>query len=70
MFTMHDYNDSHWHWYHWLLIILAVLIVMGLGYTLINNVKNNDNKSYVRGTEQTIEHPIDSTQNAIQDIVK
>ena len=67
---MDNHNDYHWHWWHWLIIIIVVLVGLGIAYTWINNMKNNNNQSYVRGVEQTIEHPIDSTKNAINNIEK
>lgn len=67
-----DNHDYHWHWWHWLIIIAVVLIGLGIAYTWINNydiVKEND-QSYMRGIEETIEHPIDTTQNAVTDLTK
>lgn len=64
-------NDYHWHWWHWLLIIVVTFIVLGIGYTWIKNydiVRTND-QSYVNGTKQVIEHPIQSTENAINDMI-
>ena len=67
---MECYDDHHWHWYHWLILIAVIFIVLGSGYTWISNMKNNKDQSYVNGIEQTIEHPIDKTQNAVNDVVK
>ena len=65
-----EHNDYHFHWWHWLVIIAVILFGLGIAYTWINNTKNDDSRSYVRGVEQTIEHPIDATQNTINDIEK
>ena len=65
-------NDYHFHWWQAILIVIVVLIVLGTIYTWINNyqlVKRN-NQSYLNGISATIEHPIDATQNAINDIEK
>lgn len=67
---MECYDNHHWHWYHWLILIAVIFIVLGSGYTWISNMKNNKDQSYVNGIEQTIEHPIDKTQNAVNDVVK
>jgi len=70
---MDNFHDDHrWHWWHWLIVIMVTLICLGIGYTLINNyelVKRND-QSYVNGVEETIEHPINTTENAVNDIVR
>ncbi len=67
-----EHNDHCWHWWHWLIVIAVVFIVLGIGYTWINNheIIREDNQSYVNGTEKVIEHPIDETKNAINDVTK
>ena len=67
---MESYSNYHWHWWHWLVIIIVVIIALGVGYTLINNyeVVKRDNQSFTNGTQQVVEHPIDTTQNAVNDI--
>lgn len=67
---MDNYNDYHWHWWHWVILIGVIFVVLGLGYTWISNMKNNKHQSYINGVEQTIEHPIDKTENAVNDITK
>lgn len=67
---MEHYDGQHWHWWHWLIIIAVVFIVMGIAYTFIGNISNNRHQSYVRGVEETIEHPIDKTENVVKDIGK
>lgn len=67
---MDNHNDYHWHWWHWVILIAVIFVCLGLGYTWISNMKNNKNQSYINGIEQTIEHPIDSTKNAINNIEK
>lgn len=67
---MEYYDEHHWHWWHWLILIAVIFIVLGIGYTWISNMKNDKDQSYVNGIEQTIEHPIDKTQNAVNDVVK
>ena len=67
-----EHNDYHFHCWQAILIVIVVLIVLGTVYTWINNyqlVKRN-NQSYLNGISATIEHPIDATQNAINDIEK
>jgi len=66
------YDDHRWHWWHWLILVLAILAGLGLAYTWINNydIVKKDNQSYVNGIETTIEHPINTTENAVNDIVK
>lgn len=64
------HNDFHFRWWHWLIIIVVIFIVVGIAVTLMNNyeiVKKND-QSYVHGIEETIEHPIDTTENVVNDI--
>lgn len=65
-------HDYHFHWWQAILIVIVVLVVLGTIYTWINNyqlVKRN-NQGYLNGISATIEHPIDATQNAINDIEK
>lgn len=67
-----EHNDYHFHWWQAILIVIVVLTVLGTIYTWINNyqlVKRN-NQSYLNGIGATIEHPIDATQNVINDIEK
>ena len=63
-------NDYHWHWWHWLILIAVIILCLGVGYTWINNYKivKRDNQSISSGTQQVIEHPIDLTKNAVNDI--
>ena len=66
---MRNDNDSyHFHWWHWLIIIAVIFIVLGIAFTWISNMKHNNNQSYINGVEQTIEHPVDKTENAVKDI--
>lgn len=67
---MEHYDNNHWNWWQWVIVIAIVVIVLGIVYTWIGNMKNDRNQSYVRGVEQTIEHPIDKTQEAINDVVQ
>ena len=63
-------NDYHFHWWQAILIVIVVLIVLGTIYTWINNyqlVKRN-NQGYLNGISATIEHPIDATENAVNNI--
>ncbi|MBQ2885038.1 MAG: hypothetical protein IJE43_14925 [Alphaproteobacteria bacterium] len=65
-----EHRDFHWHWWHWLLIILAIMLTVGVTYTLVNNyeIVKKDDKGFVRGIEQTVEHPIDTTKNTVKDL--
>lgn len=63
------YDDHRWHWWHWLILVLTILVGLGIAYTWINNNNNKPHQSYVNGIETTIEHPINTTENAINDIV-
>lgn len=67
-----EHNDFHFHWWHWLIIVAVIFIGTGIVYTWMNNyeIVKRDDQSYTRGIEQTIEHPIDATRNAINDIEK
>ena len=67
---MEHYDDHHWHWWHWLIIIVVVFLALGIGYTLIQNyeiVKKND-QSYVNGVERAVEHPINTTENVVNNL--
>ena len=63
-------NDYHWRWWHWLILIAVIVLCLGVGYTWINNYKivKRGNQSISNGTQQVIEHPIDSTKNAVNDM--
>ena len=63
-------NDFHWRWWHWVLLIAVIVFVLGLGYSWINNYKivKRDDLGAIDSTKQVIEHPIQSTENAIRDI--
>lgn len=65
-----EHRDFHWHWWHWLLIILAIMLTIGVTYTLVNNyeIVKKDDKGYMQGIEQTVEHPIDTTKNTVKDL--
>lgn len=67
---MEHYDDHHWHWWHWVFIIIIVLICLGISYTLIRNyeIVKVHNKSYVNGVEKTIEHPINATENVVNNL--
>lgn len=63
-------HDYHFHWWQAILIVIVVLVVLGTIYTWINNyqlVKRN-NQGYLNGISATIEHPIDATENAVNNI--
>lgn len=63
-------HDYHFHWWQAILIVIVVLIVLGVIYTWINNyqlVKRN-NQGYLNGISATIEHPINATENAVNNI--
>lgn len=65
-----EHNDNHWHWWHWVLLVIVILIGLGIAYTWISNVTNHKNQSYLNGVQQTIEHPIHKTENAVTDITQ
>lgn len=66
---MENYNH-HWHWWHWLVIVIVIVIALGISYTLITNyeITKKNNESVVNKTEQVIDHPIDTTKEAANDI--
>lgn len=69
---MNDFNDHHWRWWHWVLMIVAIFLVLSIGYTWIKNydiVRTND-QSYVQGARDIIDSPIYSTENVINDITR
>ena len=66
---MENYNNG-WRWWHWVILIVVIVVAVGLLYTWLGNMNNNQNQSYINGTEQTIKHPIQSTENAINDVVE
>ena len=46
------------------------MLTIGVTYTLVNNyeIVKKDDKGFVRGIEQTVEHPIDTTKNTVKDL--
>jgi len=55
-----------------LILVFAILAGLDLAYTWINNydIEKKDNQTYVNEIKTTIEHPINTTENAVNDIVK
>lgn len=66
------HENGHWCWWHWLLIIIITIVILGITYTIVHNyeiVKDN-NKTVTNSTREIIEHPINSTENMIKDVTK
>ena len=63
-------HDYHFHWWQVILIVIVVLVVLGTIYTWINNYQlvKRKNQGYLNGISATIEHPIDATENAVNNI--
>lgn len=67
-----EHHDGHFHWWHWLIIIAVIFIAMGVIFTWSNNyeIVKRDNKSVMKGIEETIQHPINTTENTVKDITE
>lgn len=65
-----DNNDYHFHWWHWLIILAVTALCLGVGYTWIKNydIVKVDDQSVTNETKRIIEHPIDTTRDAVNDV--
>lgn len=67
---MEHYDNHHFHWWHWLIIVAVILFGLGIVYTLTQNyeIVKKDDQSYVEGVEKAVEHPIDTTKNIANNV--